>query len=134
MKKAIPFLSLFAAIALADSAQIWMTSRSVIQWDAPVDSNRTGWNVALVNSLTQSTNLYASDAARASDTANTNGVLKWVTLTDPTVTRLDASALVKYLNWQNGNVVCSARDASGNYSDWATLSVYNPSPSNLRLK
>lgn len=123
---------LTAGIVQADAPQIWLTQRAQIMWDAQVDALRVGWNVALVNSGTSATNMPANDAMRSQDTGNTNGVIRWVILTDPTAIRIDG--LVKNLNWQNGNVMVSARDADGNYSDWASLSVYNPNPSNVRVK
>jgi hypothetical protein len=121
-------------VAMADLPQVWMTQHSVLQWDAPVDSLRTGWNVALVNSLTPAANMPANDAARAADTGNTNGVIRWMVLSDPNVTRLDAKTLLAGVNWQNGNLFVSARDTNGNYSDWVGIQVYNPNPSNVRLK
>lgn len=137
MKKSFISLAvlLLVAIVAADSAQIWLTGRSTLQWDATIllDPQRTGWNLIVANSLTQGTNLPANDVQRLSDTANTNGILRWVVISDPQT--LLQTGLVKDLQWYNGTVFVSARNAAGEYSDWVALpGVYNPNPLNLRQK
>lgn len=125
---------LMAGVVRADAPQIWMTQRSVLVWDAPVDAARAGWNVVLVGSGMTTQTMPASDAQRSADTNNSIRVITWAILSNPATNRFYASTLIGGNTWQSGTVLVSARDIQGNYSDWVGFEAYNPDPGNVRLK
>lgn len=113
---------------------VWITKRSVIEWDAPADPIRVGWNMTLTTIAV--TNLPASDFERG--TAPTNGIARWLIILDGTTNRLNASLMLQGVpsSFGSGNLKlwCSARDRDGRYSDWIQLGVIDGTPANLRLK
>lgn len=136
MKKVLAILLGMAALAwpraVADSTNPpdWVFPGSILIWDAPTDPARTGWNVVLT--LPNVFDLPASDAARTNGPA----ILNWAVVTDAGTNRFPASELFKGIPLRTNFVAwVSARNADGNYSDWASLGLFSGyTPKNLRLK